>query len=81
MIKKLFGILICMLLITTVLPATGLNITKESVKQSLRLSDALIPPDADKRAQSVNLMQAPGYYETSEYMIGSIAVGETCRRT
>ena len=74
--KKLFGILICTLLITTVLPATGLNITKESVKLSLRLSDALIPPDADKRAQSVNLMQAPGYYETSEYMIGSIAVGE-----
>jgi len=74
--KKLFGILICTLLITTVLPATGLNITKESVKQSLRLSDALIPPDADKRAQSVSLMQVPGYYETSEYMIGSIAVGE-----
>ena len=65
MIKKLFGILICTLLITTVLPATGLNINKESVKQSLRLSDALIPPDADKRAQNVNLIQAPGYYETS----------------
>jgi hypothetical protein len=58
------------------LPATGLNINKESVKHSLRLSEALIPPDADKRAQSVNLKQAPGYYETSEYMIGSIAVGE-----
>jgi len=74
--KKLLGILICTLLITTMLPATGLNINKESVKQSLRLSEALIPPDADKRAQSVNLKQAPGYYETSEYMIGSIAVGE-----
>jgi hypothetical protein len=74
--KKLFGVLICTLLIATMLPVTGLGINKESDKQSLRLSEPLIPPDADKIAQNVNLLPEPGYYETSEYMIGSIAVGE-----
>jgi hypothetical protein len=74
--KKIIGILICMLLIATMLPATGLNIDKKSSDLNLRLSEALIPPDADKIVQTVNLVPEPGFYETNEYMIGSIAVGE-----
>ena len=73
--KEIIGILICTLLIATVLPATGLNIDKKSSKLNLRLPEALIPPDADKIIQSLSLSPEPGFYETSEYMIGSVAVG------
>jgi hypothetical protein len=76
MIKKLFCVLICTILLVTILPVTGLIINKESYKQSLRLTDALIPPDYEDIIKSSSLTPNPGYYETSEYMIGSVAVGE-----
>jgi len=58
------------------LPVTGLIINKDSNKQNLRLSEALIPPDYKDIMKSSSITPNPGYYETSEYMIGSIAVGE-----
>ena len=74
--KKIVGFLICMLLIATVLPATGLNTNVENKEKNQIKSCALIPPDYEKIVKSSSLTPDPGYYETSEYMIGSIAVGE-----
>jgi hypothetical protein len=41
------------------------------------LNDALTPPDAEQAA--VNMLglsdATPGYYQTSDYMIGDVAVG------
>jgi len=73
--KKLFGVLIYLLLITSVMHATGLNLDNELAKENPRVSEALIPPDIYNQVHTIHLSPEPGFYETSEYMIGSIAVG------
>jgi hypothetical protein len=81
--KKIIGIFVCILLIaTTVLPATGTYITHMSKHDgtnrsycNLLQNDALIPPDISHIQNSQCFAPDPGFYETSEYMIGSIAVG------
>ncbi|MDG6218516.1 MAG: hypothetical protein QCI00_03650 [Candidatus Thermoplasmatota archaeon] len=87
--KGILEVIVCMLMIATaVLPAAGIIENNEidendflkadiqSFKNDLKLSEALIPPDADKIIQALSHSSEPGFYETSEYMIGSIAVGE-----
>ena len=48
------------------------RVGKASKQPFFALSDALIPPDIP---QNHNSPITPGYYETSEYLIGSVAVG------
>jgi len=48
------------------------RVGKASEQPSPLVSDALIPPDIPPKHNS---SITPGYYETSEYLIGSVAVG------
>jgi len=81
--KKIVGIFVCILLITaTVLPVAGTYITHMSKHEgtnrpysNLLVNDALIPPDISNIKNSQCFVPDPGFYETSEYMIGSVAVG------
>jgi len=66
------------LLIITVLPTQGINtveITQENkeFEKYLFQNDAIIPPDIENVGK--NRDPEPGFYDTSEYMIGSVAVG------
>jgi hypothetical protein len=70
--KKIIGVLIIMLLFTSILPVTGINI---NFKKDIMVNGGLIPPDPDRIIKNTNSGPVPGFYETSEYMIGSIAVG------
>ena len=77
--KKIIVFLIMTLLIVTVIPTTGYKINKNiNEENSIKKMGipSLIPPDIDKIRESSNMDPNPGFYETSEYMIGSIAVGE-----
>lgn len=67
--KKIVCILIMMLMTTTIISATKIE------KKGTEIDKSLIPPDIDYISENANMNQAPGFYETSEYMIGSIAVG------
>lgn len=49
-----------------------IRVGKASSKPFFAISDALIPPDIPPKHNSPI---TPGYYETSEYLIGSVAVG------
>ncbi len=49
-----------------------MHVGKASQQPLSALSDALIPPDIPEHHNSPI---TPGYYETSEYLIGSVAVG------
>ena len=75
--RKIIGILICTLLIAAILPSQAINSNdNEEVKIDYRYlyqNDALIPPDIEKVEK--NRGPDPGYYDTSEYMIGTIAIG------
>lgn len=74
---KMIGILICTLLIAAILPSQAINLNKnDELKIDYRYlyqNDALIPPDIEKMEK--NRGPEPGYYDTSEYMIGTIAIG------
>jgi len=76
---KLIGFFICTLLIVAVIPSQG-DINKELKKQNysndygyLFENDAIIPPDIENIGE--NTGPDPGYYDTSEFMIGTIALG------
>ena len=43
--------------------------------QGFPSTDALIPPDVDHEQLAEFSDPSPGYYETSEYLIGSVAIG------
>ncbi len=82
MIKKILGIFVCTLLITTmIIPLTGLNFIQKASSKEMKgfdsnvlSNDLLIPPDIIT-ANSQNYEPGPGFYDTSEYMIGSVSVG------
>lgn len=74
--KKIIGILVCTLLIAAaVLPATGMNSTETKTTDYSNFlgNDVIIPPDIGNRGS--NLGPDPGYYDMSEFMIGTIALG------
>jgi len=81
--KKLLSILFCTLLIATViLPVSGTSeIDMSQDEEPKRVhgnflgSDALTPPDIANIKDTSCFGPDPGFYETSEYMIGSVAVG------
>jgi len=76
--KKLIGILVCTLLIvTTVLPVTGTKSSLNERKNNLPKlkNDVLLAPDIPERGTVPVLSQPPGFYDTTEYMIGTVAVG------
>jgi hypothetical protein len=73
--KKNILILIFTILMTILIPTSGINIDKLDEQHILRNSFALIPPDIEKIMLSTKQSPEPGFYETSEYMIGSCAVG------
>jgi hypothetical protein len=81
--KKLLSILFCTLLIATViLPVSGTSeIDMSQDEEPKRVhgnflgSDALTPPDISNIKNTPCFGPDPGFYETSEYMIGSVAVG------
>jgi len=73
--KKVIGILVCTLLIAgTVLPVTGMNTTTEEKNDyDFFKNDVIIPPDIKNAGQ--NRGPEPGYYDTSEFLMGTIALG------
>ncbi|MBS3801639.1 MAG: hypothetical protein KGY65_02705 [Candidatus Thermoplasmatota archaeon] len=75
--KKLIIIFIITNLSLTIIPG-GIGETNNPPKDMSYMfpmkNDALIPPDSERIRQSTITSPEPGFYETSEYMIGSIAV-------
>ena len=78
--KKIICILFCTLLILAVLPAqghTGVKILQDNEDEHnykfLYNNDVLTPPDIKRT--SVDRNPNPGYYDLSEYMIGTVAIG------
>jgi len=73
--KKNITILIFTILMTIFLPTSGITINKNYEQKILINSFGLIPPDMEKNIPMIKQSPDPGFYETSEYMIGSCAVG------
>ena len=74
--EKSIGIFVCILLIfAAVLPVTGMNSTEtKTIDYSIFLGDdVIIPPDIEERGS--NRGPEPGYYDMSEFMMGTIALG------
>jgi len=73
--KKAIGIFVCTLLIAaTVLPVTGMHTTNEEINcYDFLKNDVLIAPDIENAEK--NRGPDPGYYDTSEYLMGTIALG------
>jgi len=77
--KKIIGIFVMTLLIAAVIPTQGNTVSnskeiKETTDYSyLYQNDAIMPPDIEE--MSKNQGPEPGYYDLSEYMIGTIALG------
>ena len=71
--KKAFGVLICAILVAGIIPISQADVLRKN--NELVKPGILIPPDANRIVKSVSLSPDPGFYETSGYMIGSIAVG------
>jgi len=77
--KKILGIFVMTLLIAAVIPTQGNTVNnskgiKETTDYSyLYQNDAIMPPDI--KDLSMNQGPEPGYYDLSEYMIGTIALG------
>ena len=68
---------ICMIFSSTVTLVQS-SIIKQHSSSAFDYSDALVAPDLPHRrfeALSDGQSPSPGYYETSEYLIGSVAVG------
>jgi len=74
---KIFGILVCMLLLITVIPSNATEQIENSSDQIdysyLYKNDAIIPPEINDN--EIGRSPDPGYYDLSEYMIGTIAIG------
>ena len=63
---------------TSTAPGTPINsVSKETDSFHVRAlsNDLLIPSDIINNANTINDGPGPGFYDTSEYMIGSVAVG------
>jgi hypothetical protein len=80
--NRIFAILVFMLLTTVlIIPVTGINLSKTKITRDFNLDepiilsdDLLIAPDIfDKKTTGYS--PGPGYYDTSEYFIGSVSVG------
>ena len=73
--KKIIGIFVMTLLIATALPVSGMNLTETEVTNYSNFlgNDVIIPPDIENKGS--NLGPDPGYYDLSEYMIGTVALG------
>jgi len=74
--KKLIGILACSILITTIISASGMintNYTQKNI--SFIINDAVVPRDLLNILNFPVNSPDPGFYETCEYMIGTVAVG------
>jgi len=77
--KKIVGILVCTLLIIAVAPTQGNTETiSKEIKDTTDLNylyqnDAILPPDIEEAG--MNRGPEPGYYDLSEFMIGTIALG------
>ncbi|KYK30568.1 MAG: hypothetical protein AYK22_03610 [Thermoplasmatales archaeon SG8-52-3] len=76
--KKIICILFCTLLILAVLPTQGSTFVKilqenEKSNEFLYQNDVLIPPII--KSTGFDRSPAPGYYDLSEYMIGTVAIG------
>lgn len=74
--KKIIGIFVCTLLIAAVLPTQGTNSTSQEKTinyEYLYQNDAIIPPDIENAG--MNSGPEPGYYDLSEYMVGTIVIG------
>jgi hypothetical protein len=73
--KKVIGIFVCTLLIAvSVLPVSGMNTTIEETNDyEFFKNDVIIPPDIENAGQ--NRGPEPGYYDTSEFLMGTIALG------
>jgi hypothetical protein len=76
---KIIGFCICTLLIVAVIPTQG-DINENILSQHnhddysyLFQNDAIIPPDIEDIGESSS--PEPGYYDLSEFMIGTIALG------
>ena len=82
MIKKIVNIFVCTLLIITIItPVTGLNFNQETSPNQIRnynsnvLSNDLLIPTDIINIKIQNYGPGPGFYDTTEYMIGSVSVG------
>lgn len=73
--KKIMGIFVCTLLIATVFPAMGVNSTETELTNYKNFlgNDVIIPPDIENMGS--NPGPDPGYYDLSEYMVGTVAIG------
>jgi len=72
--RKLISIIITILLLIVISPIEGGEIEKLNISDLFFIQDGLVPPDFNSAAKAVTLSPNPGFYETSEYMIGSCAV-------
>ena len=70
------GIIIGILLLSgaSTTNISAINITTMKLQGSLLGVDCLIPPDITDRLTDLRTDPSPGLHETSEYMIGSVAV-------
>jgi len=75
--KKIFSIAAGIFLILTIFPATGIVTSYDSSDNIIptMLNDAIIPRDFLNYQNLLSYNPDPGFYETSEYMIGTVAVG------
>ena len=73
--RKIIGIFVCTLLIAaTVLPVTGMHTTTEEINDyDFFKNDVIIVPDIENAGK--NRGPDPGYYDTSEFLMGTIALG------
>jgi len=71
-LRKLITVL---LLVSVTLSIICNSYLIEVKSQEFRPTDAIIPPDLDYEQLAESSDPSPGYYETSEYLIGSVAVG------
>ena len=78
--RKIICILFSTLLIVAVLPTQGSNVVKkiqdEDVEKSFKYlyqNDVLIPPEIKRTGKDRS--PNPGYYDLSQYMIGTVAIG------
>ena len=75
--NKIKGIIAFVTLIITFYPVAGMISANESAYDIIptMMNDAIIPPDFSYNQNFLSIGPNPGFYETSEYMIGTVAVG------
>jgi len=77
--RKIIGIFVCTLLIAAVLPTQGTTLKEQQKNEGLTdysylfQNDAIMPPEIENAGMSSS--PGPGYYDLSEYMVGTLAIG------